>query len=212
MLRLTACILLGLITIGHAVAESRRSGDFDYYVLALSWSPSWCVIEGDARRDRQCREDTGYGFTLHGLWPQYERGWPSFCPTSERAPSRAMTAEMVDIMGSAGLAWHQWDKHGRCSGLSAADYYATARAAYDKIVRPDVFRRLLKSVDLPATLVEEAFVKANAGLAADAVTVTCKRGHFQEVRICLTPDLEFRSCGVDVQTDCDQRVAFPPVR
>lgn len=212
MLRLTACILLALITIGHAVAESRRTGDFDYYVLALSWSPTWCALEGDATRDAQCRDGTGFGFTLHGLWPQYERGWPSFCPTVERAPSRAMTAAMTDVMGSSGLAWHQWNKHGRCTGLSAEEYYTLARMAYGMIERPVVFRQLQKAVTLPAPLVEEAFVKANPGLSPDGVTVTCKRGHFQEIRICLTHDLHFRSCGADVQADCRERVTFPPIR
>ena len=122
-------LLALLLVAGVARAEGEPAGEFDYYVLSLSWTPSWCAIEGDARESEQCDPGQGYGFTLHGLWPQYERGWPSYCPTSERAPSRAMTADMIDIMGSSGLAWHQWRKHGVCSGLSATDYYALSREA-----------------------------------------------------------------------------------
>ena len=85
MLRLTASILLALFMIGHAGAGSRGAGDFDYYVLALSWSPTYCALEGDARRDAQCDAGKDHGFTLHGLWPQFEKGWPSFC---SGAPSR----------------------------------------------------------------------------------------------------------------------------
>ena len=212
MLRLSAFLLLTLLMIGHATAAPNRAGVFDYYVLSLSWSPSWCAIEGDARGAGQCAEGRGFGFTLHGLWPQYEKGWPSFCRTTEAPPSRAMTAAMADIMGSSGLAWHQWNKHGRCSGLSAAEYYALSRRAYERIERPQVFRRLLKQVQLRATVVEEAFLSANPWLAPEMVTVTCKRRHFQEVRICLTRDLEPRQCGQDVARDCTRTVSFPPLR
>lgn len=212
MLRLTACVLLAVLAITNAVAEGQKAGEFDYYVLSLSWSPSWCALTGDARGEDQCDQSHDHGFTLHGLWPQYDTGWPSFCPTTQRAPSRQMTRDMADIMGSAGLAWHQWDKHGRCSGLSAADYYATARTAYGQVKRPAIFRRLLKPVRLPASVVQDAFIEANPGLSADMVTVTCKAGYLQEVRICLTKDLEPRVCGSDSLRDCRQNVVFPPVR
>ena len=98
------------------MASDDRAGAFDYYVLALSWSPNWCALEGDRREAEQCDTRHAYGWTLHGLWPQYHRGYPSFCRTRERQPSRTMTAEMVDIMGSSGLAWHQWRKHGFVRG------------------------------------------------------------------------------------------------
>ena len=212
MLRLSAFVMLTLLMIGHATAAPNRAGVFDYYVLSLSWSPSWCAIEGDAKGAGQCDETGDFGFTLHGLWPQYEKGWPSFCKTAEPPPGRALTAAMADIMGSSGLAWHQWNKHGRCSGLSAAEYFAASRRAYDSITRPEVFRRLLKPVRLPATVVEEAFLADNPELEADMITVTCKRKFFQEVRICLTRDLQPRQCGADVSRDCTQRVSFPPVR
>lgn len=212
MLRLSAMLLLCLFTIGHALAEGKLAGKFDYYVLSLSWSPSWCALTGDARNSPQCDSAKDHGFTLHGLWPQNEKGWPSFCQTAERAPNRKMTAAMADIMGTPGLAWHQWDKHGRCSGLSADQYYTRSRQAYDSINRPEVFRKLMKPLSFPATIVEEAFVNANDGLARDMVSVTCKGGHFQEVRICLSKDLKPRKCGTDTIRDCSKRVIFPPIR
>lgn len=78
-------------------------GDFDYYLLALSWSPAYCSSRGAEnggdrggydgqyggdsgrggygdRRDyggrsdgEQCSGTRPYAFVLHGLWPQYER-------------------------------------------------------------------------------------------------------------------------------------------
>jgi ribonuclease T2 len=198
---------------GAAWAEGEQAGAFDYYVLSLSWTPSWCALEGDARGSPQCDAGQGYGFTLHGLWPQYEAGWPSFCPTAERPPSRAQTGAMVDIMGSSGLAWHQWRKHGACSGMSAEEYYRLSREAYERIAWPDVLRQLAREVRLPAEVIEEAFLEENPGLSDEMLTVTCRDGRVQEVRICLTVDLEPRACAADVARDCTLRDAlFPPVR
>ncbi len=189
------------------------AGEFDYYVLSLSWSPTWCSLEGDERGSPQCDEEKDFGWILHGLWPQYDEGWPANCPTNFRAPSRRQTSEMADIMGTSGLAWHQWRKHGVCSGLDSEDYYALSRLAYEKITRPPVFRRLDRPVTLPATLIEEAFIEANPEMSASQITITCKQGYIQEARICLTRDLEFQNCGIDVRRDCSMNNAqFDPIR
>lgn len=205
-------LLLALCLASPAVAQD-TAGEFDYYVMALSWSPSWCALEGDARQSPQCEESEDHGWILHGLWPQYERGYPANCRTRERAPSRSQTGDMADIMGTSGLAWHQWNKHGVCTGLSSQDYYALSRIAYGSITRPDVFRRLQSSVTLPATVIEDAFLEANPDLSADQITITCKDSYIQEARVCLTRDLEYRDCGRDVIRDCSMSNAkFDPIR
>jgi ribonuclease T2 len=109
---------------------------------------------------------------------------------------------MTDIMGSGGLAWYQWKKHGRCSGLSATDYFALSRRAYGSIVIPEVFQRLNRDIRLPASVVEDAFIEANPDLPRDAITITCTEGMIQEARICLTDDLRPRRCGTDTLRDC----------
>ncbi len=187
---------------GAAWAEGERAGEFDYYVMSLSWSPNWCAETGDARGDPQCDAGRGLSFTLHGLWPQFEDGYPSYCRTGERDPTRAETAAMADIMGGAGLAFYEWKKHGRCAGLAAAEYFAVSRRAYGAVVIPEVFRGLGRDVELPASVVEDAFLEANPGLARDMVTVTCDAGMIEEVRVCLTKDIGFRTCGDDVVRDC----------
>ena len=203
-------VILWLLTALPALAEGEKAGEFDYYVLSLSWSPNWCQLEGNARQSEQCDED--HGWILHGLWPQFHRGYPSYCRTVERAPSRGMTADMADIMGTSGLAWHQWKKHGTCTGLSATDYYALSREAYGRITRPAVFRKLDQSVKLPANVVEQAFLKDNPEIEPDGLTVTCRDGHIQEVRICLSRDLAPVPCGQDVVRDCTLSDAlFHPV-
>ncbi len=212
-MRVLVLALVGVIAGSVAWAKGERSGAFDYYVLALSWSPTWCAIEGDARRSPQCDADADFGWVMHGLWPQYHRGWPSFCPTTERNPSRAMTRDMADIMGTSGLAWHQWNKHGVCTGLSAPAYYDLSREAYAKVTRPEIFRKLDKAVKLPASVVEEAFLKANPQLEPDMITITCKDGRIQEARICLSKSLDPVPCGRDVVRDCTTTDAlFDPIR
>ncbi|WP_299784704.1 ribonuclease T2 [uncultured Marivita sp.] len=212
-MRVLVLALAAALAASAAWAKGERSGEFDYYVLSLSWSPTWCALEGDARRSPQCEDDADFGWVMHGLWPQYDRGWPSYCPTTERNPSRAMTRDMADIMGTPGLAWHQWNKHGVCSGLSATDYYAVSREAYGTINRPEIFRQLDKAIKLPAAVVEEAFLKANPQLDPDMITITCKQGRIQEARICLSRSLEPVTCGRDVVRDCTATDAlFAPIR
>ncbi|WP_238368741.1 ribonuclease T2 [Mesobacterium pallidum] len=206
-------ILALLLTAAMARADGEKTGEFDYWVAALSWSPNWCASDPGRADSPQCAADADYGWILHGLWPQYHRGWPAYCPTVERAPSRAMTAAMADIMGTSGLAWHQWKKHGVCSGLSAGDYYALSREVYGRINRPEVFRKLTKPVTLPASVVEDAFLQANPGFEPDMVTITCKDGAIQETRICLSrDDLAPVPCGRDVIRDCTLDSArFAPI-
>ena len=206
-------LVLLMLLASRAWAEGERAGDFDYYVLALSWTPTWCALEGDDRNSPQCDAGQGHGFTLHGLWPQYEDGWPSFCPTAARPPSRAETGAMVDIMGSSGLAWHQWRKHGSCTGLSAQDYFRLSRLAYERVTRPDLLRRLDRPVRLPAQVIEDAFLEENPALTDEMLTVTCRAGRVQEVRLCLTRDLDPRACAPDVARDCTlQDALFEPMR
>jgi ribonuclease T2 len=204
--------LVAWLAAGAAWAEGERAGDFDYYVMALSWSANWCAATGDARDDPQCDAGRGIDFVLHGLWPQYEDGWPSFCRTTERDPPRSLTAAQADLFGGAGAAFYQWKKHGRCAGLPAEAYFRTARDAFENVAVPQVFTALRQDIRLPADVVEEAFLDANPAMTGDQVVVTCRDGMVQEVRICLTRDLDLRACNADVGRVCRGTVAMEAVR
>lgn len=201
--------LLALLTLLAAPAAADEAGQFDYYILSLSWSPTWCALEGDARGSPQCDPAAGFGWVLHGLWPQFERGYPEYCATSVRDPSRAETTAMADIMGTPSLAWYQWKKHGRCVGLAPGAYFTAAPRAFDSVTKPAIFRRLDDPVRLSARVVEEAFLSDNPSLFPDAVTITCKAGRIQEARICLSrEDLAPRRCGADAIRDCTMEDAL----
>jgi ribonuclease T2 len=189
MRRLIAAAFLALAGVGA------RAEGFDYYLLALSWSPSWCEAEGAATGAEQCRPERDFGFVLHGLWPQHETGWPEYCDTAARDPDRAETAAMADVMGSGGLAWAQWKKHGRCTGLEPEEYFALSRRAFQAFRLPEPEART------DAASVAAAFRAANPGVPADGIAVTCRAGLLREVRVCLTPELAPRSCGADVLED-----------
>ena len=206
-------VLAALCLAPSAQAEGEKAGTFDYYVMSLSWSAAWCALEGDARDDPQCDAGQGLTFILHGLWPQFEDGWPSYCRTTARDPSRGQTAAMADVMGGSGLAFYQWKKHGRCSGLSADAYFRTARTAFDRLTIPPLFAKASRNLTLPASVIEDAFIEANPGLLPDQITITCQGGLIQEVRICLTPDLAPRRCGADAVQDCQlQNAVLKAVR
>lgn len=171
-------------------------GDFDFYVLALSWSPGFCELGGDRGRNReQCESGANLRFVVHGLWPQYERGYPSDCGPSGRSPTRMAMAKAEGLFPTESLARYQWRKHGSCSGSSPAEYFDDVRRAREKVTIPAELERIDRDQNWPAMDIERAFVSANRGLRTDMMSVACRRGVLQEVKICLTRDLRnFRTC------------------
>ncbi|HUS52435.1 MAG TPA: ribonuclease T2 [Thermohalobaculum sp.] len=217
-MRCLAALLAALVlAMPGTLGAGGRAGEFDYYVLALSWNAAWCASTGDARGNAKCAPGGNTGFVVHGLWPQHEYGWPQDCTTSQRDPSRAETAAMADIMGSSGLAWYEWKKHGRCSGLAPAAYFALIRESWQMIERPPILRRINKPIRLAPQVIEQAFIEANPelspGLKPSGVTVTCKDRMISEVRICLTKSLVPRACSGSTARDCSiSDPLFEPMR
>jgi ribonuclease T2 len=169
---------------------------FDFYVLSLSWSPSWCLDNDPSGRSMQCDPDNNHGFIVHGLWPQNEQGYPEFCRS--RDPDRVpdgLGRSLFDIMPSMGLIGHEWRKHGSCSGLSQKEYFAVLRTAREQVVIPQALQSVGPGQKTNATQIETALISANPGLRPDAVAVTCASGRIDEVRICFNKDLSFRACG-----------------
>jgi len=209
-----ALCLLG----GDAPAQDRRQnlpGKFDFYVLSLSWSPSFC--EATAERGRESKEQCGerpFSFVVHGFWPQYDKGFPEFCRVPAPRVDRNVISSMLDLMPAPQLIFHEWDKHGTCSGLEPRAYFDNIRKARAVVKIPEAYLELAKPTMVTPDEVEEQFVKANPGLPRDAIAVTCDNRRLQEVRICMSKDLGFHSCPeVDRRGVCRRdRVVMPPVR
>ena len=215
-------LALALGSGGTALAQRNEAGVFDYYVLALTWSPTYCVEVGDDREDPQCdrrRNGRPYAFVLHGLWPQYERGSPRDCRSADRGWVPGPVADrMLDIMPSKRLVFSQYRRHGTCSGLGVDGYFKLSRQLYEKVVIPSRYvdvkdERMTVGV---AELIDD-FLKANPGLKPDMMSVQCGgAGHrLKEVRVCFAKSGEFRACGrnEDQRRLCSaERMYVPPVR
>ena len=219
MQRLTA-LLIALLPFFAAPAAAQhntqdRAGQFDSYLLALSWIPAYCAEDGDERDDPRCRDGAGLGWAVHGLWPQYDDGgWPEYCATTQRDPSRRETAEQTALFGTSGSAWHQWNKHGRCTGLSAANYYRLVQTALDRVTLPEVFGGITRELSVDPDVVEAAFIEANPALTPDRIVTSCPGGEMVELRICLSRSLEPVDCAPALtRRECSRSSAlFLPVR
>lgn len=191
-------------------AEPPGSG-FDFYVLALSWSPSYCQSKGASADPQQCNIQRPLAFVVHGLWPQNERGAPADCQAGEaQYIDRSVFETVKDIMPSLSLARHEWKKHGACSGLSQSQYFNTIVSAAASVVMPEMFRSAPSGRELAPSEVENAFIQANSKMTSKGFAPICKNGNLTEVRICLTKDLQFRECPQVDRNSCRQRTVHMP--
>ena len=200
----------------HYSRDGGTPGRFDFYVLSLSWSPSFCESNGgrngNRNNDEQCNRGRPYAFVVHGLWPQYERGFPQNCGPAQWI-DRELIRSMTDIMPAYGLVLHEWKTHGTCSGLSPEAYFRLVRRASERVKIPPRFVRVNDYLTIAPDEVERAFIESNPGLAGDMVSVTCDRRHLREVRVCMNKDLSFRACPEAERRACrSPKVVMPPVR
>src|SRR5881396_491407 len=181
-----AAFALSLGVAAASAQDTRQNdpGKFDFYVLALSWSPSFCEAAGDrAQGQPQCGARP-YAFVVHGLWPQYEpKGFPEYCQVPAPRLDRNIVSSMLDVMPAPRLIFHEWDRHGTCSGLSPRAYFETVRKARAVVKIPETYLDLPRPLTVTPDEVEEAFVAANPGLARAGIAVTCDARRLQEVRI-----------------------------
>ena len=199
------------------VQPRNQPGRFDFYVLSLSWSPSFC--EAASERGNSGRSQAAqcggrpFSFVVHGLWPQYERGFPEYCQRPSPRLDRNIMTSMLDLMPAPGLIFNEWDKHGTCSGLGARAYFETIRKARAAVKIPEEFLQLSEPKTIAPAELEEAFVKVNPGLSNAAISVTCDSMRLGEVRICMNKDLQFRACEEPDRRACRRdQVLMPPIR
>jgi len=213
---------LALLTVRPASAPARgeRPGLFDYYVLSMSWSPAYCLTTARERRRRdaeQCTPGRRLGFVLHGLWPQFRRGWPSQCRGAKRFVPDAVIREVLDVMPAKGLVIHEWRKHGTCSGLSPRAYFGLAEELFRRIRIPEAWRAPARPLLRTPEQIRAEFARANPGFTKDMFAPVCRgrgdRALFTELRVCFTPTGRPSRCGINERGRCRARiVTVPPVR
>lgn len=201
--------------------DSRHvAGVFDYYALALSWSPTYCASGNADQSEPQCsrRAPRPYAFVLHGLWPQYTRRWPENCPIGERPfVPQSLIDRMLDIMPSKRLIIHEYRKHGTCSGLDPEGYFGLSRRLFESLKIP---RRYINPAEAqfvnPGELVDE-FVAENPKLERNMMVVECggSGNRLKEIRICYDKQGNLSACGQNENQRrlCSaDRMYVPPVR
>ena len=212
-------ILLALSTVATSVAARHRKlsdaepGVFDYYLLSLSWSPAFCLSDPGAA---ECNGPRRFGFIVHGLWPQYEKGWPENCDVHRPVPDDVVSS-VSDIMPARGLVSHEWSAHGTCSGLDAKDFFVLVRRAYAGITVPAPLSEVTRQIEQPPGAIAADFLHANPKLAAQSIVVTCSRQdapRLREVHICLDRDLNPRACSADAGRGACRAATLivPPIR
>jgi ribonuclease T2 len=220
LLRRIALIVLLLLSVpasGHAQDRRQNTpGQFDFYVLALSWSPSFCAAAEErgasAVRQPQCTERS-YAFVVHGLWPQYASGFPEYCQVPAPRLDRAIVSSMMDLMPAPRLIFHEWDRHGTCSGLGPRAYFETVRKARAVVKIPERFLGLAETLTVSPAEVEQAFIDANPGLTASAISIGCDNKRLKDVRVCLGRDFQFHDCGAAERRSCRrEKLEMPPMR
>jgi ribonuclease T2 len=203
-----SCLLAGV-----ALAQGRpqnQPGVFDYYMLSLSWSPSFCETNRGAS-PLQCGARP-YSFVVHGLWPQYAKGFPEACQVPPPRLDRRIVDGMLDLMPAPGLVFHEWDAHGTCSGLSPRDYFDTIRKARAAVTVPGEYDHPDAPLTVTPQEVVDSFVKANKELPPAGIELDCDRTRLREVRICLSRDLHFRECTGSRPACRSDKLIMPPVR
>jgi len=218
--RLAAVAALLAFTVIPGSAQDRRQnepGQFDFYVLALSWSPSFCDAVTERSPDSAARQpecgDKPYAFIVRGLWPQYEKGFPEYCQNPAPRLDGNIVSSMIDLMPAPRLIFREWGRHGVCSGLPARAYFETMRKARAMVRIPNDYLDLKEPRSVTPGEVEEAFIAANPGLTHDAIAIGCDAKRLHEVRICLSKDLKFRDCAEVDQRACRRdQVMMPRVR
>jgi ribonuclease T2 len=208
-----------LLTPLMATAQDQRQdtpGQFDFYVLSLSWSPSFCAAAAGRGRGRAANEQCGvrpYSFVVHGLWPQYERGFPEYCQLPAPRLDRSIVTSMLDVMPAPHLIFNEWDRHGTCSGQTPRAYFETVRKARAAVKIPPDYTDVQEPLSVTPRDVENAFIKANPGLSPRAIAVACGHQRLTEVRLCLSKDLQFRDCPGIAKRSCRRdQLVMPPMR
>jgi len=218
LLKVSLIALLAQCAAGGASARHHHRhddavGQFDYYLLSLSWSPAFCLQKPDSP---ECNGPRRFGFIVHGLWPQNEKGWPENCGGDTQVPD-AVVQGVADLMPARKLVDHEWAAHGTCSGLDPAAFFALVRKARNSINIPGNFQDPKAPINQAPGAVVTAFMQDNQQLPVNSVVATCSgqgAPRLREVHVCFDRDLNGRACSADALHEACRAdsVIVPPIR
>ena len=189
-----------IVTTSSSSRSSSTSAKFDFYMLALSWSPDYCAESGN-NDPQQCSIGKKLGFVLHGLWPQYNQGYPSNC-TNEKLPD-SVQAKFPGLYPSTSLYDHEWEKHGTCTGLTPEQYLTLSKRLKESVAIPNTYRSPEQPIRVTATQLKKEFVTSNPTMTEQGLAINCSgSGRFlSELYVCFTPDGAPTPCSREIRND-----------
>lgn len=172
-------------------------GQYDYYLLNLSWAPEFCSTlhtltaeEQAARGSTECT--TPHGFVLHGLWPQnFDGSYPASCGSR---PGPAQPEQYLDMTPDISLLKHEWAKHGTCTTLTPDAFFAAARRAYSSIAIPQAFKNATSPDMLPPETILGMFYAANPSFPRGSFALSCGHNYLTAIEACFSRDLQPIAC------------------
>lgn len=181
----------------NAVIPSDQLSEFDYFVLALSWSPDYCATNGNSD-PQQCSIGKKLGFVLHGLWPQYEKGYPSDCST-EKMPG-SVKVQFTGLYPNDSLFDHEWEKHGTCTGLSPVEYLQAGKTLKGSVNIPGEFRSPEKPFRTSMDQLKALFAQANPGFNEASIEVSCSSSgrYLKEIYVCFSREGAATPCSAEM--------------
>ncbi len=198
--RLSAALMLATCLPGIACAKHRSyasdnaPGQFDYYLLTLSWAPEFCATHSGNASSTECDPGRHYGFVVHGLWPENDDGsYPQHCAPA-RPVAQSAVQQMLPIMPDRGLIQHEWATHGTCSGLETKEYFEDIQKAFRQLQIPQEYRAPAQAMSASPSGIEQKFADVNHA-PREAFRVSCSSSEFVALEVCLTKDLQYRDCG-----------------
>jgi ribonuclease T2 len=216
---LALLVVLGCFLSVHGFAKSKKKpapssdaskGDFDYFLLTLSWAPEFCATNTKGGKTPECDPNKHMGLVVHGLWPQYDNGkWPQDCGSTPPVSS-SIVKHMLPIMPGKDLIQHEWSKHGTCSALSVQDYFGVIEKLYNGLTVPEDFKAPSTNAQTSPAKIEKEFATANAA-PVGAFRISCPQSKFSAVEICLTKDLQYQACPATVKECRSKNIAVRPV-
>jgi ribonuclease T2 len=183
--------------IEYTLAE-KIVGDFDYFIMALAWEPGFCASNNNPNTPPCTLGKTNLSFVLHGLWPVYNQGFPSYCSTE--AMSYDLINEYPGVYPNDFLYTHEWEKHGTCTGLDPEEYISVSQQLKDSVIIPATFDSPEESFRINAGEIVKAFAQKNPDYSMDSFSAFCSEpeGLLLEIYVCYSKDGQPTGCGEEV--------------
>ena len=172
---------------GGSHATSNTVGQFDYYLLDIVPGSEFCAIKdvGPA-----CHSPAG--FVVHGLWPQNNNGtWPQFC--SQTTAATDLHGNM-DITPDLPLLQHEWSKHGTCTGLDAATYFAAAHRVASQVTVPHALLTATPNRTFTPLFLLNMFYSVNPAMPPGSLSLSCRDNRLTAVEACFDKSLHPTPC------------------